>query len=1045
MATERLDIVVREDGSRVVKKNIADIGDGAKSAAAGTNLLKQALAGLAVGSALAVLQKTVDNYSSMISRLRLVTSGTENLAAVNDRLFASANRTRSAYDATVELYSKLALGSRSLGVSQTDLLQITETVNQAITVSGTSATEAAGGLRQLGQAIASGTLRGDELNSIMENMPRLAQAVADGMGLTIGQLRAAGAEGEITAAKIVTALKDQAPTIAAEFSKVTPTISSAFEVLQNNFTRFVGELDQASGLSATLARGLVFVSANLGTLAAAATVAGVAVLAVSGPQIVAGFTAAAGAARAFTVALAANPLGLLAVGLTAVVAGLLTLGDRFRVAGKDSLTFKEVGMQVARDVGSAFAGLGEAVGRAVSSGAKTAGEASTSLAGLMASHALKTALNYVDSAEAIIKGFAFAYSAIGTLWGRLPAIFGDIGASAANALLAALEAGINKAATLIAAGPFAPFINGGRGLNLVSLGRVENPNAGAAAGGLGAALDAGRAGAAGVDLRAAVGDYFKGLTERALANRAGPTADTLNPGGAPTLTPGADAGGDAARRLKDMKDAADLLARFRAETQENIVLAGKDADTRRVMADVMGLENQLREKNYDLTVAQKAAVTSELETMYRAQDVATERDRLLEQLSGREKAYSVGLEALNQVMAQGAATQDRFNQSMRELDYARLVGNLDAASGAQRGLLAAQMQSADVAAQVESATVGIWNEVRGPAEAYRSELVAINALTAAGAITGADTWRQAQLSLTSYLGTLRDFESGWRRAALSIGQDMTDAASNIERTLTNAFGAAEDALTSLLTTGKASLSQFLSGLQEDLTRSFVRENLLGPLASTLGLSGSAVGVPLGEAGNPMHVTMQSGASLTNPADWWRQAEVGGGSFFEKVRTGFGELGDQSQSVFSRIGGLISNLLSSVNGGGGGGGWLSSLISIGSSFFGGGGGVSSDLQGLYATGGSFRVGGSGGVDSQKVSFWASPGEDVTITRPGSPSAGGEGFSYTFAPSIDARGAQDPAAVREAALSAIREVEPVFLERARRASARDTASMLGRQKL
>ena len=97
-----------------------------------------------------------------------------------------ANATRSDFEATSELYARLANSSKELGVGQEQLLKFTKILNQAIVLSGASAEEAAGGIRQLAQGMASGTLRGDELNSVMENFPKVADIIAQGLGVTRG-------------------------------------------------------------------------------------------------------------------------------------------------------------------------------------------------------------------------------------------------------------------------------------------------------------------------------------------------------------------------------------------------------------------------------------------------------------------------------------------------------------------------------------------------------------------------------------------------------------------------------------------------------------------------------------------------------------------------------------------------------------------------------------------------------------------------------------------------------------------------------------------
>lgn len=1045
MATERLEIIVSENGSRTVKRNIEDVGKAGRQAGEGTDLLKRALGGLAAAGALAFLRQTVDTYSQMISRLRLVTTSTTNLTAVNDRLFLSANRTRSSYEETVQLYAKLAQGAKALGVGQEDLLGITETVNQAIQVSGASATEAAGGLRQLGQAIASGSLRGDELNSILENMPRLAQAIADGMGITVGQLRAVGAEGKITAGEIISALKDQAPVIAAEFAQVTPTISSAFQVLMNNATRFIGELDQATGASRTFAQLILLVANNMDVLVAVIGTVGVALLAVYGPSLVGMLGTATGAVRAFTLALMSNPLGLLAVALAAATTAVIAFGDRFQVVADDlsttkneAVSFKDVFLESFSTIASEAYTAANANTTAWDESLTSSGEKSSEFRDMVVRNVMQMVDDTKREANFIIGLFVGTYRAIVVTWSELPRAFKDIGITAVNGLIEALEGGINRAATLIAAGPFAPFINGGAGLQLINIPRLEND-----------AQNAARVvlGTFGNIVGEALGvDYIGNGINRAITNvqnRNNTPGGQLNPGGPSTVLPTTDK--DAAKAAKDAADAADILRRFNQETADNIRLTQEDVSARRVLSDIMGLESQLREKNASLTGDQRAAVEASLTSMYEQQDIAQRRDALLEQLSGREDAYRQGLEALSQVIDRNAISQARYDQEVLKLDYARLQGELDGYTGGLRGLLQVQMELADEGSRVEQAVIGIWGQARGPLLDYRADLQAVVALYNEMRLSAPEALLAVDQATIRYLGTLRDVESGARRAFLAIGMDMQDAAANIERVITNAFRAAEDALTQFITTGKADIKGFIGGIAEDLTRSFVRENILGPLASSLGLSGSAVGIPLGEAGNPMHVVQDQGASgVLDPRTWWEQAQEGGTSFFDRLRTGFDEMRATGGNVFSQIGNFIKNLISGSSGGSGKG-IFGTILSLAGSYFGGwGGGPPSDLTGLYATGGSFRVGGSGGVDSQLVKFRASPGEDVSITRAGQKGSG-EGGGDFYSLTVDARGANDEAAVEAAVERGIRAAEPIFLARARKAAAKDVQNTFGRQKL
>lgn len=200
----------------------------------------------------AAVVKAADDYTTLQNKLRLVTDSTVELNTVYAELFALSQRTRSGLEGTTDLYSKIARNAEQYGLSQREVLGITEDVAKAIKISGSSAGEAQAAILQFGQALASGSLRGDELRSVLENSPRLARAVADGLGVTIGELRKLGEEGKLEAEKVIGALRSQSGVLAAEFAKVTPTVSEGIVLVKNSLVDMVGELDSATGFSASL-------------------------------------------------------------------------------------------------------------------------------------------------------------------------------------------------------------------------------------------------------------------------------------------------------------------------------------------------------------------------------------------------------------------------------------------------------------------------------------------------------------------------------------------------------------------------------------------------------------------------------------------------------------------------------------------------------------------------------------------------------------------------------------------------------------------------
>ncbi|MGB1561543.1 MAG: tape measure protein [Sinimarinibacterium flocculans] len=210
---------------------------------AGFRALQGTFAALGVGAAVRQIIAIDDAYARVEGRLRLVTTGTENLARVQEELFGIAQRTGVAYEETANLYAKVAKNAEALGLSQQQLLDFTEVTNQAIQVSGASAIEAAGGVRQLGQALASGALRGDEFNSLAENMPRLRDAIADGLGISIGELRKFAAEGKLTAEVVTQALLSQSDVIEREFQALPVTVGRAMTELENEVKRAIAGAD----------------------------------------------------------------------------------------------------------------------------------------------------------------------------------------------------------------------------------------------------------------------------------------------------------------------------------------------------------------------------------------------------------------------------------------------------------------------------------------------------------------------------------------------------------------------------------------------------------------------------------------------------------------------------------------------------------------------------------------------------------------------------------------------------------------------------------
>lgn len=254
---------MREADGRFVKtgKSARQAGTSIKNVGSAAGQTTRALGQLAgaVAAAFSVTKiiQAGDAYTQLNNRLKLVTDSTEELVAVSENLFAISQDARVSFESTAELYQRVARASDALGKSTQEVLDVTEAVSQAITVSGVSAEAANAAIVQLGQGLASGALRGDELRSVLEQTPRLAQAIAEGLGVTTGALRELGAEGELTADKVFGALQSQAAVLNEEFGQLDATVSQSLTVLNNSFVRFIGRLDQTLGVTNNLADGFI--------------------------------------------------------------------------------------------------------------------------------------------------------------------------------------------------------------------------------------------------------------------------------------------------------------------------------------------------------------------------------------------------------------------------------------------------------------------------------------------------------------------------------------------------------------------------------------------------------------------------------------------------------------------------------------------------------------------------------------------------------------------------------------------------------------------
>ncbi|EAP4090668.1 hypothetical protein EBI48_13280 [Salmonella enterica] len=281
-----IEYVIKADTAQLLRadKQVRDITDGMeggfnradKAASSLTSsfgsLSRVATSLMAILSVQQVAQYA-DAWTTLNNKLANALRPGEQLVDVTERVFNITQQTRGSLDATASLYARLERATREYGTSADDLAKLTTIINQGFVVSGATAQEAENAIIQLSQGLASGALRGEEFNSVNEQGNRLIVALADSMGVGIGQMRQMAAAGKLTTDVVVNGLLSQGVTIGNEFANTTTTISQALQVAGNNITKFFGENSTVKTGTAIFNDAVISVSENIDALSAILTAA----------------------------------------------------------------------------------------------------------------------------------------------------------------------------------------------------------------------------------------------------------------------------------------------------------------------------------------------------------------------------------------------------------------------------------------------------------------------------------------------------------------------------------------------------------------------------------------------------------------------------------------------------------------------------------------------------------------------------------------------------------------------------------------------------
>lgn len=201
-----------------------------------------------------------DQAANLAGRLRLATKSQKEFDTAYRSTYQIAQQSSAEWEAIVGLYASLA---QTTGMSQQGVLALTKVISQSFQVSGASAQEASNGLRQIQQALAGGTLRAEEFNTIIETSPRIVQALADHFGISFGQVRQYVNDGKVSSREFAEAMLKASGDIQADFDKLPVTVSRATQQVRNALLAMVGDTDKATGSSNDLATGILDLARTL--------------------------------------------------------------------------------------------------------------------------------------------------------------------------------------------------------------------------------------------------------------------------------------------------------------------------------------------------------------------------------------------------------------------------------------------------------------------------------------------------------------------------------------------------------------------------------------------------------------------------------------------------------------------------------------------------------------------------------------------------------------------------------------------------------------
>ena len=240
-----------------MKRSLSGIEKGFQGVQRAAGVFVGVVAAMAAGRGVIGLVKMADAFNQLEAKVRNSVDATTDVSKVMDQLIASSNRTGVAVDGVAQAFARIRPAALELGKTNDDLIRFNETFQKMGALSGATSVEIQQTMIQLSQAIASNRLSGDELRSVLEQMPAVARAIADAMKIPMSDLKAMAKEGKIKAEVVFDAILGKTAEVDEAFSKLPLSVERATVRLQNSFALLVNEINQSTGATNIMATALL--------------------------------------------------------------------------------------------------------------------------------------------------------------------------------------------------------------------------------------------------------------------------------------------------------------------------------------------------------------------------------------------------------------------------------------------------------------------------------------------------------------------------------------------------------------------------------------------------------------------------------------------------------------------------------------------------------------------------------------------------------------------------------------------------------------------